>query len=113
MVEVRAEPESPHPQRLEAGLFNPPPTDLRDYLTKKRSVHQITPQCYSEWLITAVLFECHCSSHGSKQSVFNRLSAVPVSRSAKRRRSRTKRTFFDAENPEVTANMVGPSTTPN
>jgi len=113
MAKVRAEPGSPYPQKLEAGLFDPPLTDLRDYLTKKRSVHQITPQCCCERLITAVLSECHCSSHVSKQSVFNRLSAALVSRSAKRHRSRTKRTFSDAEYPEVTANMVGPSTTPN
>jgi len=60
-----------------------------------------------------VLFECHCSSHVSKQSVFNQLSAMPTSRSGKRRRSRTKRTFSDMKYPKVTTNMVGPSTTPN
>jgi len=45
---VRKEQTCPHPQRLEAGLFDPPPTDLRDYLTKKMSVHQITPLCCYE-----------------------------------------------------------------
>jgi len=107
-AKVRTEPGSPHPQRLEAGLFDPSTTDLRDYLTKKRSVYQITPQCCCEWLITAVLSECHCNSHLSKQSVFNRLSTTPVSCSAKRHRSRKKRTFSDTEYPKVTANMVGP-----
>ena len=61
-IEVRAEMGSPHPQKFEVGLFGPPPTDLRDYLTKKRNVHQITPQCCCEWLMTAVISECHCSS---------------------------------------------------
>ena len=113
MARVRRELKSSHPQRLEAGLLNPSLTDLRDYLTKKRSVHQITPQYCCEWLITAVLSGCHCSSHESKHSVFKCLSSVPVSRSAKKRRSHTRRTFSDAEYPEVTANMVGPSTMPN
>jgi len=112
-AKVITEPRSPHPQRFEADLFDPPATDLRDYLTKKMSVHQITPQCSCEQLIIAVLSECHCSFHASKQSVFNWLSAAPVSRSAKRRRSQRKRAFSDMEYPEVTANMVGPSTTPN
>ena len=40
---------------------NPPLTDLRDYLTKKMSVHQIAPLCCCERLITTVLSECHCS----------------------------------------------------
>ena len=108
---VRRELKSPHPHRLEASLFDSPPTDLRDYLTKKRSVYQITPQCCCERLITTVLSECHYSSHVSKQSVFNQLSFTSASRSTKRRRSRTRRTFSDAEYPEVTANMVDPSTT--
>ena len=105
-AEVRAELGSPHPQRLEAGPFDLPLTDLRDYLTKKWSVHLITSQCCCERLITAVLSECHYNSHATEQSVFNRLSN-------KRHRFHRKRTFSDTEYPEVTANMVGPSTTPN
>ena len=101
------------PQKLEVGLFDPPPMDLRDYLTKKRSAHQITSSCCCERLITVVLSECHCSSHGSKQLVLRRLSSTSVSRSAKRQRSRIRRTFSDAEYPEVTANMADPSTTPS
>jgi len=110
---VRAKQGSPYPQRLEADLFDLPAMDLKYYLTKKRSVHQITPQCCCERLITAVLSECRCSSLVSKQSVFNRLSSTLVSRSANRRRSRTRRAFSDVEYPEVTTNMVGSSTTPN
>jgi len=34
---VRRELKSPRPQGLEAGPFDPPPTNIRDYLTKKRS----------------------------------------------------------------------------
>ena len=50
----------------------------------------------------------------SKQTVgIQTVIISSVSQSAKRRRSRTKRTFSDAEYPEVTANMVGPSTTPS
>jgi len=81
---------------LTAGLFDPPPMDLRDYLTKKRGVHQITQLCCYEQLITAVLSECHYSSHISKQSVFNRLSYMSISRSAKRCRSRTRRTLLQS-----------------
>jgi len=40
-----------------------PTTDLRDYLTQKKSVHQITPKCCCERLISAVLSECHCGSY--------------------------------------------------
>jgi len=95
--------------------------DLRAYLTKKRSVHQITSQCCCERLIIVVLSECHCSSHGSKkasivssdESVFNRLSSMPVSFSAKRRRSHMRRAFSSAKYPEVTTNIVGSSTMPN
>ena len=97
---VRRELKSPHPQRLEAGLFDPLPTDLKDYLTKKRSARQITSLCRCERLITTVLFDCHC-----KQSVFKRLSSMSV--------SRTRRTFSNVEYPKVTANMIGPSTTPS
>ena len=81
--------------------------DLRDYLTKKRSVHRITPLCCYEQLITTVLSECHC-----KQSMFKRLSSTSISSSAKRHHSRI-RTFSDAEYPEVTGNVMGPSTTPS
>ena len=77
-------------------------------MIKKRNVHQITPLCCCERVITTVLSECHY-----KQSVFKQLSSVSFSRSAKRRHSCTRRTFSDAEYPEVTANMVGPSTTPS
>ena len=101
------------PRRLEACLFDPPSTDLRDYFTKKRSVHQITPQYCCERLITSMLSECQCSSHVSKQSVFNWLSSMPVSQSGKRCLSRMTRIFSDVEYPEVTVNIVGPSTTPS
>ena len=60
-----------------------------------------------------VLLECHCNSHTSKPSVFNRLLAAPVSNSAKRRRSLKKKSFSDVEYPEVTLNMVGQCTTPS
>ena len=52
-------------------------------------------------------------SHQSPSDGSKGLSSTSVSRSAKRRHSRTRRTFSDAEYPEVTANMVGPSTTPS
>ena len=42
-----------------------------------------------------------------KLSIFNRLSAAPVSNSAKRRRSRKKKFLSDTEYPEITSNMVG------
>jgi len=85
----RRELKSPRPQRIEASLFDPLPTDLRDYLTKKMSVHQITPLCCCERLITTMLSECHCN-----QSVFKRLSYTSVSCSAKKSHSRT-RTFSE------------------
>ena len=55
-----------------------------------------------------MLSECHC-----KQSIFKQLSFTSLSFSAKRCRSHTKRTFSDAEYPKITANVVGPSTTPS
>ena len=95
------------PQKPVANLFGPPPTDLRDYLTKKKSVNQIATFCCCERLITAMLSECRCSSHVNKQSVFRRL--ISTSRSAKRRRSHRSGTFSDTEYPEVTTNMASKS----
>ena len=60
-----------------------------------------------------VLSECHCSSHKSKSSLSNRLSAALVSNSAKRHCSRKKKSFSDDEYPEVSFNMLGPTTTPS
>jgi len=45
-------------QKPETSLFDPLLTDLRDYLTKKRSANQIAPPCRYERLITAMLSEC-------------------------------------------------------
>jgi len=78
--------KNPHPKGFKASPLDTPTTDLRDY-SKKRSVHQIIPQCYCEWLIMAVLSECHCNSHTSKPLIFNRQSVAPISNSAKRCRS--------------------------
>ena len=105
-----AELESFHPHGFETGSSYTPITDLRDYLTKKRSVNQMTPQYCYERLITAVLSKCHCSSHTSKLSVFNWLSVTWSSNSVKRHRSRKKISFSDVEYPDVSSNMVDPST---
>ena len=46
-------PRGPHPQGFEASSSEVPMTDLRDYLRRKRNVHQITqitPQCHYELL---------------------------------------------------------------
>jgi len=95
------------PRQPKADLFDPPPTDLRDYLTKKRSTNQITPSCCCERLIAAMLSECRCNLHTSKQSVFRQ--STLTFRLAKRYRSRRRRTFSDAEYPKVTANMASRS----
>ena len=80
---VRRELKSSRPQILEAGLFDPPPTDLRDYLTKNRSVHQITPLCCCEQLITMVLSESTANSRCSNgyhlcQSLIRPKGVVPA-----------------------------------
>ena len=49
----------------------------------------------------------------TKPSVFSLLSKVSNSNSTKRQQSRKKKSFSDAEYPEVTSNMVGPSITPS
>ena len=84
---------SPHPHAFEASSLDTPATHLRDYLTQKRNVYQITPQCCCERLITTVLSECHCSFHTSKSSVFNQLSTALASNSAKRHHSCKKKSF--------------------
>jgi len=93
-------------------------------LTRKRSIHQIAPQFHCEQLILAVLSDCHCGCQITKlsdchcgcqitkPSVFSWLSKASNSNSVKRRRSR-KKSFSDIEYPEVTSNMVSPSTTPS
>ena len=83
------------------------PADRRDYLTRKRSANLITPSCCRERLITAMLSECRCSSHTNQQPTFRQ--STPTSRSAKRYRSRRRRTFSDTEYPEITANMASRS----
>ena len=95
------------PRQSEANLFDPPPADLRDYLTRKRSANLITPSYCCERLITTMLSECCCSSHESRQSIFRQ--STPTSQLAKRYRFCRRRTFSDAEYPEITANMVSRS----
>jgi len=70
------------PHGFKASSSSSPATDLRDYLTKKWSVHQITLQCCCKRLITTILSEYHSSLHTSKLLVFNRLSVTPPSNSA-------------------------------
>ena len=77
------------------------------------NVHKITPQCYCERLIMVVLSKCHCISHMSKLSVFNRLSTSSPSNLVKRRHPYKKRLFPKVEYLDVTFNMVIPSTTPS
>ena len=50
--------------------------------------------------------ECRCSSHASRHSIFRQ--STPTSRLVKRYRSH-RRTFSDAEYPEITANMASRS----
>ena len=59
MAKMKADPKCPHPQGLEANPLDTPTADLRDYLTKKKSVHRITFQCCCERIFTVVLSECH------------------------------------------------------
>ena len=42
---------SPHPHEFEASSSDTPATDPRDYLVRKRSAHQIAPQCHYDQLI--------------------------------------------------------------
>jgi len=60
-AKFKYELEIPHPHGFEASISDTPATDLRDYLARKRSAHQIAPQCHCEQLISAVLSNCHCS----------------------------------------------------
>ena len=90
---------SPHLQRFKASPSEVPSTDLRDYLTRKRSVHQIAPRCHCEQLISAVLSDRHCGFQMTKPSVFNRLSTTLTL--AKRRRFRKKKLFSNVKYPEV------------
>ena len=98
--------DASHPRHHEANLFDPPPTDLRDYLTKKRSTNRITSSCCCERLIT-MLSKCRCSSGANQQSLVRQLTLIP--RSAKRSRSHRRRIFSDTEYPELTANMASRS----
>jgi len=93
-------------RRCEARLFNPPPTDLRDYLTKKRSANQATSSCCCQQLIH-MLTGCHCGSGANQQSLIRQLTLIPPS--AKRRRSHRRRTFSDVKYPELTAYMTSRS----
>ena len=98
--------DASRPRHYEANLFDPPPIDLRDYLTKKRSANQITSSCCCQRLIT-MLSECRCNSGANQQSLVRQLTLIP--RSAKRSRSHRRRVFSDTEYPELTANMVSRS----
>jgi len=43
--------------------------DLRDYLIRKRSIHQIAPRCHCEQLISTILSDCHCGFQINKPSI--------------------------------------------
>ena len=77
---------------------------------RKRSAHQVASQCHCEHLISAVLSDCHHNFQMTKPSVFSLLSKVSNSNSIKRQQSRKKKSFSGTEYPEVTFNIVGPST---
>ena len=105
MSSLHKMPKSPHPQGFEASSSDALSTDLRDYLTRKRSVHQIALRCHCKQFISAVLFNCHCDFQTNEPLIFSLLTAI--SDSAKRRRSRKKKSFSDVEYLEETDNMVG------
>ena len=64
-------------RRCEASLFNPPPMDLRDYLTKKRSANQATSSCCCQRLIH-MLSECRCGSGVHPQVYLEPLRKMPT-----------------------------------
>ena len=86
----KSELGDPNPHGFKTGSSDTLSTDLRDYLIKKKNVHQITPQCHCERLISAVLSYCHCGFQMTKSSIFSRSSKTSTTNSAKRRRSRKK-----------------------
>ena len=65
-------------RRCETSLFNPPPTDLRDYLTRKRSANQATSSCCCQQLIH-MLSGCHYGSGMHQQSLIRQLTLIPPS----------------------------------
>ena len=108
VAKISTELQSPHPHEFEASSSDTPATDLRGYLTRKRSIHQIAIQFHCEQLISALLSDCHYNSLMTKSSVFSRLSN---SSSSKRQRFHKKKSFYDVEYLEVTSNKVGLSVT--
>ena len=54
-----------------ASSSDAPSTDLRDYMTRNRNVHQIAPRCHCEQLISAILSDCHCGFQTNKPSIFS------------------------------------------
>ena len=74
--ETRVQPKSPHLQGLESSSSDVPSNDRRNYLTRKRSVHQITPRCHCEQLISAVLLDYHCGFQTNKLLAFSWLSRL-------------------------------------
>lgn len=83
-----------------------PMTGLTDQLNKKIGAHQITPRIYYTWLITAVLSKYCCGSHVSMQSMLEKLSMTPTSRSPKRYLPHRKDVFSKEEYLEVIANRT-------
>jgi len=83
-------------QTLMGSRLVPTPfTNLRDYLTRKRSVHQITPQYHCERLISVVFSDCHCDFQVTRPLIFSQLSKASTTSSAKRRCSCKKNSFSD------------------
>lgn len=80
--------------------------NLRDYLTRKRSIQQITPQYHCKQLISAMLSYCHCGFQMTRPSVFSRLSNVSATSLSKRRRLRKKKATTETKYHEVTFNMT-------
>ena len=67
----------------EASLFDPSSMDLRDYLTKKRSAHQVTSSCCCQRLIS-MLAECRCGSSVHQQSLVRPVSYTHLTLPTKR-----------------------------
>lgn len=92
-----------HTQSMIISMYHDETSDLREYLTNKRSVAQPHHSYCCHQLITAMLIYYHYKPQ--KSFVFSRLSALELN-VPKRRHMQTQNLDSDKDLPVVTSNMV-------
>lgn len=93
---------------VDASMVGALSRDLREFVTRKRSVTQITLQYYCKWIISH--FTCHCGFRMMKPLIFYRLIEPTIQQGSPvlwKRDSYKKKPCLESDWPVITSNMIG------